>query len=184
MRHMKCGLAVALVAAANVAGAQAATRSFTLGISGGASIPIGDYGDVVNTGFTVAGHLGFQPDAVPFGLRVDGMYHRYSFVNDNVDGSARIFGGTVNGMFMSRGNSASTVRPYASLGVGLYNVGGSVEVGSVDVSDSETKFGLNGGVGLDFRLGTLGTFAEVRYHAIFTDESNTGIIPIVFGVRF
>ena len=187
MRYTKVALsaALALATAAGAAGAQSSTRPFSLGLSGGASFPTGDAGDGLNTGFIVAGHVGVQPSVSPVGLRFDVMYNRWDL--DNVDANFRSLAGTANAMLMFPTARGSTVRPYVSGGVGLYNTKLSSETtgGGTFTSDGETDFGLNAGAGLDFGLSGLSTFVEVRYHSVFTSgESNLNFVPVVFGVRF
>jgi opacity protein-like surface antigen len=185
MRHTKVALsaALALAVAAGAAGAQSSTRPFSLGISGGPSFPTGDAGDGLNTGFIVAGHLGIQPSVSPIGFRLDLGYNRWEV--DGADANLRAISGTANAMLMFPTATGSSVRPYLSGGVGLYNTKGSVDVGDRTVSgDSETNFGLNAGAGIDFGLSGLSTFVELRFHSIFTEERNTNYVPVVFGVRF
>lgn len=56
--------------------------------------------------------------------------------------------------------------------------------GSGSADNTETKFGLNGGVGLRFQLTGFSTFVEARFHNIFTGGENTEIIPITVGITF
>lgn len=55
---------------------------------------------------------------------------------------------------------------------------------SVDNSDSRTKFGINGGVGLRFQLTGFATFIEARWHSIFTEGANVQMVPISVGFTF
>lgn len=193
-------LTAAAIVAASPASAQdaAAVRPFTFGVSGGVSLPMGDFGDGVKTGFNAGAHLAFKPAMLPFGVRVEGQFNRFdikAFDDDidlDVDGNAQIISGTVNGVFGVPAAS-SAFRPYVIGGVGVYNERVSGSAFGIDVSDSQTKFGLNGGVGIEFGLSGLATFIEARYHLIFDAEddeetgasgSNTTYIPISFGIKF
>lgn len=186
MRHTNVVVAAALAAVASVAsvgeaGAQAGSRPFSLGISGGASVPLGDFGDAVDMGFNVTGHLAVQPSVSPVGLRFDVGYNRWAV--DGLDANIRMLSGTANAMFMLPASSGSSIRPYVSGGLGLYN--GGVSGDDVpDDTDSETDFGVNAGIGIDFGLSGLATFVEARYHTVFTEGERTSYIPIVFGIRF
>lgn len=51
-------------------------------------------------------------------------------------------------------------------------------------SNSQTKFGLNGGAGFRFQLTGFSTFIEARWHTIFTEGSNAQMIPISVGFTF
>lgn len=53
-----------------------------------------------------------------------------------------------------------------------------------DDSRTQTKFGLNGGVGLRFQLTGFSTFIEARWHTIFTEGSNAQMVPISVGITF
>ena len=88
--------------------------------------------------------------------------------------------------FFPFGDPASTARPYAIGGLGVYRVAfsGDVEGSNVDLDVSETKFGLNVGGGFTFNLSGFETFVEARFHSIFTETSNTNFIPLSFGFKF
>ncbi len=178
------GVLAGLTLAAGIAAAPAQAqmmddaRPITIGLAGGLSLPLGDFGENNETGYAVQGSIGFRPAAIPFGLRADVMYQ--SFGLDNFDGSLTTLSGTLNGLF-SLGTAGSGLRPYLIGGVGIYNLGGEVE--GVDI-EGETKVGLNGGAGLRFALSGFNTFLEARYHSVFTDDQSTNFIPILFGVEF
>lgn len=53
-----------------------------------------------------------------------------------------------------------------------------------DSSNSQTKFGLNGGVGFRFQLTGFSTFVEARWHTIFTSGNNAQMVPISVGISF
>jgi hypothetical protein len=187
MHHTKVALSAALAlataVAAGAAGAQSSTRPFSLGISGGLSLPTGDFGDAYNAGFNVSGHLGLQSSALPVGLRFDLGYNQWEL--DGFDANLRSLAGIANAMLFFPRPSGSTVRPYVSGGLGIYNTKRSRDVTGGTVStDGETNVGLNAGVGLDFGLSGISTFVEARFHSVFTDQSNTNFLPIVFGLRF
>ena len=61
-------VAAIVVSTATIAGAQSvtsATKPFSLGISGGASIPTGDLSNSVNTGYNIGGHIGLGTPSLP-----------------------------------------------------------------------------------------------------------------------
>jgi opacity protein-like surface antigen len=192
MHHTKVALSAALALAtavsAGAVGAQG-TRPFSLGVSGGLSVPTGDTGDGLNAGFNVAGHLGLQSSALPIGLRFDLAYNRWDL--ESVDASFRSLAGIANVMLNFPRPSGSTVRPYVSGGLGLYNTKVSRDfTGGTFTSDGETDVGLNVGAGLDFALSGLSTFVEARFHTVFVgdvgnvERSNLNFVPVVFGIRF
>ena len=177
-------LALALAVPA-LAGAQdvGATRAFSLGIAAGATVPTGDFADAYGTGFNVMGTLGFQPAALPVGVRFDVMYH--SLPGEDLGGvieleDLNIIAGSANAILTV--SNAGGVRPYLIGGIGMYRADGGGD-------ETSTDFGINGGAGLEFGLAGFSTFLEARYHRVFiddegTDVGNLNLIPIVFGLRF
>jgi outer membrane protein with beta-barrel domain len=176
-------LAVMTAIVAIAASAPTAHAQMGFGIAAGASIPTGDLGDAVKTGFHGMATLSVAPPAVPFGLRIDGMYNQLAgkadaiSVGDEID--LRVLGLTANGVWQMPGMVAS---PYLIGGLGYYNT-------KFDISgaDAENDFGLNIGIGMKFNLSGFGTFAEVRYHSIFNGGDgvdNMAFIPLTFGIMF
>jgi hypothetical protein len=54
-------------------------------------------------------------------------------------------------------------------------------------SFTQNKGGINGGVGLSFRLSNDSStriFAETRYHHMFTSSRDTNYMPVTFGLRW
>lgn len=175
------GLSLGLVAAAGVAGAQqmGGTRAVQFGIGAGATVPMGDVGDFYGTGFHVMGSLSFQPAAMPVGLRLDVTWNSLGLDDDlGLSGAEdlRVISGTANAV-LTIANSGG-VKPYVLGGVGIYNINGG--------GDGETKFGLNGGGGIEFPLAGFSTFLEARLHHVFTDDDAMGVqlVPIMFGIKF
>jgi hypothetical protein len=166
-------MAVTVVMSASVAQAQSPIR---FGIAGGVSVPTGDASDAVETGFHGQVMLGFGVIALPVRLRADFSYHNLGGKDNTIfaGDDFRIISGALNANF---GLGGIGVRPYASGGVGLYN-------GKVGDFDSETDFGINGGLGLEFSLTGMSTFLEARYVHIFTEGDATQVIPITFGILF
>ena len=101
---------------------------------------------------------------------------------DDFDIGFQVIQGTANVVYTFTTAEESTFRPYLIGGVGLYN-----QKATGDDSgdpDSQTDFGINGGAGFDFQLGSVGLFVEGRFHNIFSDPDNTNFVPISVGVRF
>jgi hypothetical protein len=179
--HVLAAAALALgLAAATTAEAQdaAGTRSVSFAIAGGATVPVGDVGDFYDTGFNLMGSVNVQPAFLPVGARFDVMYHslggKDGLLSDGAD--LNILGGNAN-VVLTVANTG-TVRPYVLGGVGLYNLDFN------GVGDNETKFGLNGGGGIEFGVGGFNTFVEARLHSIFTEDTKVNLVPVVFGIRF
>ena len=159
--------------------AQAQARGY-VGLGGGLSIPMGDFGDNYKMGWlgqVVAGITG--PNGM-LGGRIDGMYIRHS-LDGTVDGSTAMLG--ANGdLVVSPGSADAKIRPYLLGGIGFFNV--KSEVGTQE-GEGVTKFAYNLGAGLRFGgSGRMSFFVEGRYLSIQTEGSSTGLIPIAVGVRW
>lgn len=205
-------LAFAVTATAKAQEPNMVTSPFTFGVFGGAAFPFGDLKDGANTGFNVGGLLGIVTP-YPLGLRLDVDYTRFgkeeqSFSDGpgtllTVSAEPSIISGTLNAVFLVPVSPTTTVRPYFIGGAGAYNARPNIEcsgtlcdaIGDID-EDSRTKFGLNAGGGLDFRLAGFATFLEARWNWILdaltdTDEDGNDIGDanatfglLRFGIRF
>ncbi len=185
MKKLLVGAAVfaAMVAAAPMSQAQSTTSSpVTFGISGGLTVPFGSLGDVNSSGFNLQGHAGLKPSSVPFGVRADlGLWTTAGKTIPNVGEVTGVsYPSTtwttvnVNAVYNFEGAKDAVLVPYVLGGVGMYN--GTRGFG--------TKFGVNGGGGVTFKLSGFDAFAEARVHNIFTDGFSARMIPISFGVNF
>ncbi|HSJ63129.1 MAG TPA: outer membrane beta-barrel protein [Gemmatimonadaceae bacterium] len=155
------------------------------GIAAGLAVPTGDFADLAKSGFNVEGSVEFRPATMPFGIRADVFFNQFGFDEDfenfvGADGNFRAFGGALSGIFQMAGVSAT---PYLLVGPTITNLDVDIDDSSVDL-DSETKFGLQGGVGVKFPLSGFTSKLEARYHTIFTDDENTNMFTINFGVLF
>jgi hypothetical protein len=151
----------------------ARTEGFRFGLGLGATMPMGDYGDLDKMGINILGVFETPLGQSPLYLRVDGLYS--STAHEVGSGSTSILGGTASALYHFSAPQA-TARPYALGGVGIYNVdpGGA----------AETKIGLGLGGGVTFDLGGLNAFAEARYVSISTSGSSVTLVPISVGLMF
>jgi hypothetical protein len=181
MKRNVLGVMTAIVAIAASAPVVQAQNPMTFGIAAGATLPMGDLGDdFAKTGFHGMATVGFMPAMLPFGMRVDGMYNSLSLEDAFGDASIRILGANANAIFAMPGMVAA---PYLIGGIGVYN--SKIDSDDTDIElDGETDFGINIGIGTKFNLSGFGTFAEIRYHNIFTEGESTQILPITFGIMF
>lgn len=177
------GLAAA-IAAPTLLAAQSSSNSkpISFGISGGASLPMGDLGDAAESGFVVAGHVFLKPSSMTNArFRGDVGYDKWgSKGSSNADLRSLSF--VANAMYDFP--SSSMVRPYLIGGVGLYNTKVTFDLGTTTGSTKgETNVGINVGGGLTFKMTGFDTFVEAKYTNVFADNSSSWI-PISFGVRF
>jgi hypothetical protein len=183
MKKLLVGAAVFAAIAATAPAVQAQQASaVTFGFSGGLTMPVGDLGDTQGAGFNLQAHAGLKPSSIPFGLRGDlGLWTTPGKTVSPIGGGAGVsYPGitwfTVNGnaVYNFEGAKDATFVPYIIGGAGIYN--GSEGIG--------TKFGINGGGGVTFKLSGFDAFTEARFTNVFTDGSSARMIPIMFGVNF
>lgn len=166
-------------------------RPFKLGGEFGATVPTGDFGDGADLGFNIGGLIEYKPQSMPINLRGEITYNRNAlkkgFFNDptfdNIDGNFSMINFVGNAV-IPFGDAASTARPYAIGGLGLYHMKASADFNGIDVSDSQNKLGINVGGGFTFALSGFETFVEARFHSVFTEDGNTNFIPLSFGFKF
>jgi opacity protein-like surface antigen len=195
MHHRVLRLAVvplALTLAASGASAQrrghaAPARSgsapFTFGVAGGLSVPTGDLGDAVGTGFHLEGLASHRLTSAPITLRGELAFHAFGSQEVSAGGNttsvdAHTLAIVMNGVYDLRTNLRA--RPYVIGGLGAYDVTGTVKINGQGGSDSDWKLGANVGAGARFAVGGMRSFVEVRYHIV--DQAS--YLPISFGVWF
>lgn len=189
-RFVGIALCAALPAAAQ---AQTSTaRPISFGVMGGASVPVGDFGDGADLGFTLGAHLMLAPTSMPaLAFRADLTYDRWNLKGIGasiVDGNSSTLG--VMGNVIFRSSSAMAIKPYVIGGVGLLSSNSSGSIGGVNFSgDRESNLGVQAGGGLEFQLSGFTTFIEAKFVNAFAkdgndDRRNVNWIPVTFGIRF
>ena len=176
MKRIFVGSATLLIAFVTVSIPAEAQRRTSVGFAAGATVPVGDLGDGVSTGFHLLGTLSVSGTASsPLGFRIDGMYNNLSGKSSGPDVNVW----SVNGNLVYAFPGGTTATPYIIGGAGWYNT-------KADESGAESSndIGINVGVGARFALSGFTTFAEVRYHNIFSDPNSAQMIPITFGILF
>jgi len=192
MKGLLKGIALVGVTAALMTGSVQAqqhetTNLMTLGVGGGASIPLGSTSDALKTGWDGTVVFQYKPATSPVGFQIDGMYQQLKAsdsakVIDALADKSEIWSGTGNVVFWFSTSAETKVRPYLIGGGGIYNVKAKDTDGT---SASETKFGINVGAGFDFDLQPkFGLFLEGRFHDVFVEGSDVKFIPITAGLRF
>ncbi len=157
-------------------------RPLRLGGMLGASLPLGDFGDAAEVGFHIGALGEFAQPTWPFAFRGEITYHRHGA--KDIDGNASVLSFVPNIIFPF-GDPAATARPYIIGGLGLHRVSVEIDVpGFGDAEETETKFGLNVGGGINFNLAGFDTFIEARWHSVFTSGESTNFIPLSFGFKF
>ncbi len=166
-------LAGLLSATSSMAAAQV-SKPMTIGVSAGLSAPIGNLGKGYETGYHLAGSLGFQQRQSPLGFRVEGMFNQFQASSGSVN--LKIFNLTGNVVV----SPANLLGPYLIGGAGLYNT--SVSASGLSGSSSSSDVGVNFGAGFRFSLSGFDCFAEARWHQ--AKDANGRFVPVSFGVLF
>jgi hypothetical protein len=221
MRLLRVLGSAAMLAAPLAVHAQSGSMSTTeapaigFGIIGGATFPVGDYNKAAATGYNIGAFVDFGRRLGPFGVRVDGLYHGFGDKNivstagsgTTIDFSNKysMVSGTLDLVFGIPLES-SPVRPYLIGGAGAYYIKNSPKCVTQSITctntygtnyqGNATKFGLNGGGGIEFGLGGAAAFIETRFHQVFQGSLETDcigtakcnkaalqIVPVQLGVR-
>jgi opacity protein-like surface antigen len=178
-------LATSVFTPASASLAQRTQRLVSIGVGGGASMPLGASGDQLIFGFHGLGTLAVGRPTFPVGLRVDLAYDQFQFERALLGaagppGAARVLSFSVNPTFELPANG-TLVTPYFLGGVGSYSQGCTE---SSSACHSSTNFGWNLGGGAKFQLFGLRAFAEARYHRTAESSLSTQYLPITLGLLF
>ena len=166
-----------------------------VGFGGGVSVPVSDakdaFKDGVNgTGFVLVHILGGLP-----ALRFAFTYDRYKLkqfgtvtptAGDDEVGHSQILGGTAG---IKLHLLPGPVRPFVMAGLGAFNVKDVIDAASTQ-SASKTNFGVDGGGGVEIKLGRLSAFAEAKIQNVYTknsgviSKSSIQTVPLTFGLMF
>jgi opacity protein-like surface antigen len=173
MKRTVLGVAMGLALMAGAANAQS-VKPFTIGISGGMSVPTGDAGDVVKSGYNLSGMFEVKPAAFPVALRLEAQWQKFD-AKGGVDANFRTLGVLANAVYYLP--TPGIVKPYFTGGLGMIN-------GKATGFDGETKFAFDLGAGVNFQLTGITTFIEADWQSIQTEGSATRMLPIRVGVKF
>jgi opacity protein-like surface antigen len=184
---MTSAVALSLVLFASAA----AALPVKIGFGGGTSVPVSDAKDAFKNGFHGQAMVMWNAPVLPLALRGSVGYTKLDLKSlaPGVEGNARILSGLAN---VSYGFPVGPVKPYLIAGVGAFNL--KADVAGVS-APSETKFGIDGGAGVQFSLGGIAAFVEAKVQNIFTDqglstavgspqEFKTLLVPVTFGIFF
>ena len=183
---------------------QGSRRPVSVAFGGGASVPVGNYKDVLKAGWNGQGSLIFNLPGIPIALRADLNYNKFTFENNvpfSTDGGGgtvattdditqQILGGLAN---ITIPFNMGPISPYVTAGLAGFNIKtkfGDAFPGAEDESD--TKFAVNGGAGLSMRLMGVSAFIEAKINNVYTDKklvSNKELkdlqfVPVTFGFVF
>ncbi len=175
-------------------------NGFYIGIGGGATMPQGDFRDAYGTSWNVTVPIGWQSMTTPWGVRLDLGYNQVNGKTfaEGTSAEVELDDGTIWSALLG----LTAQWPVGASGTSFYLVGGGGihhfrDFGGFSSNGGETggglfggdeenitKFGVNGGAGINFGIGAADLFVEARYVSVFTENENTNYIPVVIGLRF
>ncbi len=202
MRSTRCPLiALALVAlAASPAFAQFGSaphsRMFHIGVGGGVSVPTSDAKDFLKNGWNGQAWVSMTPPILPVTLRATFDLQKSDFKTEvpgvglpstTPTGTNQVMAGLANaridllhGFFV----------PYVTVGVGGYNLKTESEDPSgTETSESTTRFGINGGAGLQLHIKQIQLYVEGRVDNVYTekgaiDTKTIQLVPVTVGISY
>jgi hypothetical protein len=158
----------------------------------GFAVPVGTFGDGLNTGLDLMGAVEYHPRGTgAFYFRGEIGYSNFGL--NGGGGSASVVRFDADGLYdFPLQNTPLTI--YALAGLGIYHVSAGADVCGFDAagnplpcSDASTGIGINFGAGVRYPINPVQVFFELRYHLPLTapgDLSEAPYFPFQFGVRY
>jgi opacity protein-like surface antigen len=195
MRRIRISTISAVATAVALVGwsvaASAMPKPFQIGFGGGVSVPVSDAKDALKTGWHGTAILKLNMPGLPLDLRGAFSYSHFNLdpASAGFDGTGRLLSGLANVSYSLP--FPGPLHPYVTAGLGAFNLKADPSASGVPSPDSQTKFGIDGGAGVQFGLMGLHGFVEGKLQNIYTDQGfnsalakdiNTQIIPVTFGI--
>jgi hypothetical protein len=187
---LKLGLVVAAVGAVSATSVHAQVRGI---LGAGLSVPVGDFADANIGGAKAGGGTAFigaewLPIGRHFGARVDADFTQFCTTfcdasGGDLDVKHQVLNANLSGILELPVGTTGNIRPYLLAGAGVYSHKLHGKDVAANADDTQTDFGVSGGLGLNIDVGRIGVFAESRFHNIFANGSDLQYIPITVGVR-
>jgi hypothetical protein len=180
-----------LVVAAPASGQMNARHLVRFGFGGGISVPTSRAADALENGINGQAYVLLDP-GFGFPFRFNLGYQKFDFDRSGLDplassGESEILSG-VAGLTMNL-LQLGPVRPYVTAGLGAFNMKDAITTGGTTTTDSNLRFGIDGGAGFTVRLGRLDAFIEGRVQNVYTeagviDAKSIRTVPVTFGILF
>jgi opacity protein-like surface antigen len=199
--------ALAAVLAATTASPAAAQnfapsgKLLSFGLGGGVTVPIDDARSAFDSGINGHGFVRLNLPVFPIQPRLDFTFQKLdikdiAFVDPALgvggtysEGEQSVFSGLAQAQVALI--RAGPIQPYLVAGVGLASMKTKLEgdPGTDNVSQSATKLTVNGGAGLNVKLGPISGFVEGRLDNIVNDGElmnfdSVQLVPVSFGLVF
>lgn len=164
-----------------------------IGFGGGVTVPVSDARDAFKDGVNGTGfvqvHLPSLP-ALRFALTYDRFDLKSGFVPPPTGedaGHSSILGGTAG---IKLHLLPGPIKPFVEAGLGAFNVQEVSNLATGSTTTSDTNFGVDGGAGVEIKIGRISAFAEGRVQNVYTknsgliNKSSIQSVPVSFGVMF
>jgi opacity protein-like surface antigen len=195
---------LALTFAGRTAAAQGlapSSRLVSFGLGGGVTVPVDDAKHAFDNGVNGHGFVRLNLPLLPIQPRVDFSFQKMdikdvSFVDPTLgaggtytEGEQRILSGLAQAQLSLI--KAGPVQPYLVVGVGFANLNTKLEgdPAAGNISENTTKLAINGGAGVNLKLGPLSGFIEGRLDNIVNDGElvdfqSVKVVPVSVGLVF
>ena len=165
-----------------------------IGFGGGASVPTAHAADALKTGVNGEGFILVDLRILP-PLRFNLGYQRFNY-KDVITGAT---GSGQNSILSGVGGlnlplfSLGPIRPYLTAGAGAFDLKdsftGVTPPATTAAAASAIHFGIDGGGGIQLKLGRLEAFVEGRVQNVYTDQGvinakTIQAIPVSFGIIY
>ncbi|HTA74000.1 MAG TPA: hypothetical protein VK733_06995 [Gemmatimonadaceae bacterium] len=154
----------------------------SLGVGGGATIPTGNGGNAVKTGFNGQAYALIQLPGF-LALRFNFGYQKLEY--NTTPGAQEILSG-IGGLQINLLHGP--VRPYLTAGVGAFDLRGLTDSSTTSTA-SKINFGIDAGAGLALALGRVSAFVEGRVQNVYTKDGGfiksakqINVVPVTFGL--
>lgn len=190
--------ALAQTAAPMPSGGAPGTKMWTFGVGGGVAVPVSDVKDALNNGFNGLAYARVQVPIVGMSFGVNVTFQSLDLKDATVStggsgspvpvtGTSSMLGGLGDMRYdLMRG----PIRPYITLGLGVYNLKTDYSATGVSGSESGTHFGVNGGAGVAIRIGPVSGFVQGHIDNVYTDTGGlidtktVQVVPVTLGLEF
>jgi opacity protein-like surface antigen len=164
-----------------------------IGVAGGVVVPTSNTRDALKEG--VQAHAFALVNLVQgFPFRFNLGYQKLNLKSIVASGTQQALTGDTKILSGTAGTQIDLLhgplRPYLVAGVGGFNVTQSLEGASTaSTSESQFKFGIDGGAGVALQLGRISAFVEGKIQNIYTeagaiDAKSIKAVPVSFGILF
>ena len=162
------------------------------GFGGGMSVPTSNAKEAFENGVHGRGFMLINLPGIP-SFRFDLSATKFDWKEalpgapTEMSGESLVLGGLGN---ISINLLKGPIRPYVMAGLGAFHIRNQLQTeGEPDESSSQTRFGVDGGVGLAIKIKRLEMFVEGRVQNVYTesgviDTKSIQTVPVTFGIIF